>query len=67
MFLEKDRYRLTGEIPIDSGKYSQKYRYTTILINPVVPVFTNLAVKGQNDAFIIGEVELEFTYEGLRE
>ena len=30
-------------------------------------MFTSLAVRGQNDAFIIGEVELEFYYEGLKE
>ena len=38
-----------------------------ILINPVAPVFTNLAVKGQNNAFIIGEVDLELNHEGLKE
>ena len=38
-----------------------------ILINPIAPLFTSLAVKGQNDAFIIGEVELELIYESLKE
>ena len=38
-----------------------------ILINPVAPVFTSLAVKGQNDAFITGEAELELICEDLKE
>ena len=42
-------------------------RKNSIMINPVAPMFTSLAVKGQKDAFIIGEVNLEFSYEGLTE
>ena len=42
-------------------------RKHSILINPIIPLFTNLAVKGQNDTFIIGEVELEINYQRLRE
>ena len=42
-------------------------RKHSILINPIAPLFTNLAVKGQTDAFISGEVELDFNYQGLIE
>lgn len=42
-------------------------RKNSIKIDPVAPMFTSLAVKGQKDAFIIGEVSLELVYEGLTE
>ena len=42
-------------------------RKHSILNNPIASLFTSLAVKGQSDAFIISEVELEFNYRGLTE
>ena len=57
-------YLIVAQVMTFSISFARK---RGILINPIAPLFTSLAVKGQSDAFIIGEVELEFNYQGLIE
>lgn len=59
-----DQRNIDGRDNLGSINFARKHG---ILINPIAPVFTSLAVKWQNDAFIIGEVELELNYKGLME